>query len=411
MSDSLAPALVIGAGPAGLMAADTLLASGLPVLLAEAKPSPARKLLMAGKTGLNITRMEPIAPFISRYGQAADWLGPILAGFGPQEVVAWAQAQGQDVFTGSSGKVFPRAMKASPLLRHWLGDLRARGLDLRLRWRWIGLSAGDFVFDTPDGWRLVRPACTVLAMGGKSWSRLGSDGSWQPILSEKFVQITPFEPANMGFLIGWSAHMKPHFGSPVKNLRLRAGPCSNRGEIVLTSRGIEGGGLYPLSRSLRQGARLTLDLFPDLDETRLQRRLAARPARESSTARLRKALRVDPARMALILECAHPLPRDSQSLAALLKSLPVPLEGPAPLDEAISVAGGISKEALTDELMLKALPGVFAAGEMIDWEAPTGGYLLTACLATGKHAASAAARWSRVQRAQGNTGKDQSIAS
>ncbi len=410
MRNTSATALVIGAGPAGLMAADTLLARGIPVMVAETKPTPARKFLMAGKSGLNITRREPLERFLSRYEDAADWLAPILARFGPQDVMAWAQRHGQEVFTGSSGKVFPKAMKASPLLRNWLNDLRARGLDLRLRWRWTGFQEDGFVFETPDGSRHVRPVCTVLAMGGKSWSRLGSDGAWSPLLAEKSVQITPFEPANMGFVIGWSAHMQPHFGSPVKNLRLVAGSRSNRGEIVITSRGIEGGGLYPLSRQLRQGAQLRIDLFPDLSVAQLRDRLSARPMRESSTARLRKALRVDQARMALILELARPLPRHPEELASILKALPVPLERPAPIDEAISVAGGISRNALDANLMLKALPGVFAAGEMLDWEAPTGGYLLTACLATGQYAGAAAARWSITHRTQTHPGDNQPVA-
>lgn len=410
MRNTGAKALVIGAGPAGLMATDTLLARGIPVMVAEAKPTPARKLLMAGKSGLNITRREPFERFLSHYEDAADWLTPILAQFGPQDVMAWAQKHGQEVFTGSSGKVFPEAMKASPLLRNWLNDLRARGLDLRLRWRWAGFHEDGFVFETPDGPRHVRPACTVLAMGGKSWSRLGSDGAWSPLLAKKSVQITPFEPANMGFVIGWSAHMQPHFGSPIKNLRLVAGSRSNRGEIVITSCGIEGGGLYPLSRLLRQGAQLRIDLFPDLSVAQLQDRLSARPMRESSTARLRKALRVDQARMALILELARPLPRHPEQLASILKALPVPLERPAPIDEAISVAGGISRNALDANLMLKALPGVFAAGEMLDWEAPTGGYLLTACLATGQYAGAAAARWSITRRTQTHAGDNKSIA-
>ena len=406
MTENSAAALVIGAGPAGLMAADTLLSFGIPVTLVEAKPTPARKFLMAGKSGLNITRNEPFDEFLSRYDEASDWLAPMLEKFGPQEVMAWAERHGQEVFTGSSGKVFPRAMKASPLLRHWLDDLRARGLDLRLRWRWTGFRGASFAFETPDGPRNIDPACTVLTMGGKSWSRLGSDGAWIPVLTDKSVQITPFEPANMGFLIGWSAHMEPHFGSPIKNLRLLAGSRSNRGEIVITSRGIEGGGLYPLSKVLRRGAQLALDLFPDTSADQLRHRLSTRPARESSTARLRKALRIAPARIALILECAHPLPRDPTALASLLKALPVPIDRPAPMDEAISVAGGISRDALDSNLMLKALPGVFAAGEMLDWEAPTGGYLLTACLATGRHAGAAAAHWSLARRASNEPGDD-----
>lgn len=398
MNNSQSPAVVIGGGPAGLMAADALLAAGFPVILAEAKPSPARKLLMAGKSGLNLTKDEPLERFIENYEDAAQWLAPVIARFGPIETMRWAEGHGQEIFTGSSGRVFPRAMKASPLLRHWLNDLSARGLILHLRWRWVGFRGEALVFETPKGEELLNPAVTVLALGGKSWSRLGSDGAWLPLLEKKGIKITHFAPSNMGFRIEWSAHMQPHFGAPLKNLRLLAGEQSSRGEIVITSRGIEGGGLYPLAKALRAGASLVIDFFPDLDETRLSTRLAARPPRESSTARLRKALRLDPARLAMILECARPLPRDPAQLAALLKAFPVPLGPPNPIDEAISVAGGISHSALNDDLMLKALPGIFAAGEMLDWEAPTGGYLLTACLATGFHAGTAAARWSAAQR-------------
>lgn len=405
------PALVIGAGPAGLMAADALLAAGIPVLVAEAKPSPARKFLMAGKSGLNLTRDEPIDTFLTRYGAAAEWLAPLIRRFGPPEVMAWARRHGQDVFTGSTGRVFPRAMKASPLLRYWLRDLEARGLELRRRWRWTGLRDGAMLFSTMQGERMVQPRCTVLALGGKSWQRLGSDGTWAPILAESSVDIAPFEPANMGFRISWSKHLERHFGAPIKNLRLHAAGQSSRGEIVITSRGIEGGGLYSLSGSLRNGAPLRLDLFPDTPYTRLRDKLVSRPQRETSSTRLRKALRLDPARIALILECAHPLPRDPSQLASLLKALPVPLGAAAPIDEAISVAGGITRKAFDDNLMLKALPGVFVAGEMLDWEAPTGGYLLTACLATGLHAGEAAARWSTGRGlGQRQTGDDQTLA-
>ena len=394
MNTEKVPALVIGAGPAGLMAADAILAAGIPVILAEAMPSPARKLLMAGKSGLNLTRNEPHQRFVTHYGEAAAWLAPLIRRFGPQDVMAWARSHDQEVFTGSTGRVFPRIMKASPLLRHWLQDLRMRGMAMRLRWRWIGLNGSAFLFDTPAGKRTLEPRCTVLALGGKSWKRLGSDGAWAPILAARTVPISPFEPANMGFRVAWSKHMQPHFGAPIKNLLLHADGQRNRGEIVITSRGIEGGGLYPLSRALRGGAALKLDLFPDLDETRLRQRIAARPPGETSSARLRKALRLDPARLALIHECARPLPRDVCQLALLLKGLPVPIGAPAPIDEAISVAGGIASRGFDDNLMLNALPGVFAAGEMLDWEAPTGGYLLTACLATGLHAGQSAARWS-----------------
>ncbi|MCW1931250.1 TIGR03862 family flavoprotein [Pararhodobacter zhoushanensis] len=381
-------ALVIGAGPAGLMAADRLLAAGFSVLLAEAKPSPGRKLLMAGKSGLNLSKAETAERFLSVYAEAEDWLRPMLAVFGPDQVQDWARGLGQEVFTGSSGRVFPKAMKASPLLRAWLGDLSARGLDLRTRWRWVGGTS----FATPEGVQQVLPKVTVLAMGGASWARLGSDGAWSSALAGKGIALAPFQPANMGFLVNWSPHMAKQFGQPLKSIALIAGTQRVRGEAVISARGIEGGGIYAVSRALREGAALFLDLFPDRDGAALAEKIAARPKGETLVTTLKK-LGLSGASLALALECARPFPAEAPARAALLKALPVPLTGPRPMDEAISTAGGIARAALTDDLMLRQWPGVFAAGEMLDWEAPTGGYLLTACLATGRWAGDAAARF------------------
>ncbi|MCB1389357.1 MAG: TIGR03862 family flavoprotein [Rhodobacteraceae bacterium] len=383
-------ALVVGAGPAGLMAADRLLAAGCTVLLAEAKPSPARKLLMAGKSGLNITKDESFDTFLDAYAEAAEWLRPMLTAFGPQQVQEWAQALGQEVFTGSSGRVFPRSMKASPLLRHWMTDLATRGLTLRTRWRWTG----DGTFDTPDGPARVNSAATVLALGGASWSRLGSDGRWAGTLAAQGVTLAPFRPANMGFDVRWSAHMNAHFGQPLKNIALIAGAQRVRGEAVISAKGIEGGGIYAVSRAIREGAALQLDLFPDISTEVLVRRLSDRPRGESTVNTLRK-LGLADARLALALECARPFPVGADDRARMLKNLPVPTTGPRPMDEAISTAGGIPRSELTDDLMLRKLPGTFAAGEMLDWEAPTGGYLLTASLATGRWAGDAAAQFIR----------------
>lgn len=382
-------ALVIGAGPAGLMAAEALATAGRQVLVCEAKPSPARKFLMAGKSGLNLTKDEPPAAFAARFD--ADWLAPVLAGFGPAEVMDWARGLGQEVFTGSSGRVFPVAMKASPLLRAWLARLGGAGVELRTRWRWAGFEDQALAFDTPEGRQTVRPAVTVLALGGASWPRLGSDAAWVPWLSAKGVTVAPFRPANMGFGVAWSDHMTRHFGEPVKGAALVAGAQRERGEFVVTARGIEGGGVYAVSRALREGAALTLDLAPNRSLAEVAGRLAKGPGKETVANWLRKVLKLDPVKIALLQEWGRPLPRGDR-LARLIKALPVRHAGPGPISEAISSAGGIARDSLTDGLELKALPGIFAAGEMLDWEAPTGGYLLTACLATGLWAGRAAAR-------------------
>lgn len=382
-------ALVIGAGPAGLMAAEELARAGRSVTIAEAKPSPARKLLMAGKSGLNLTRREPLAEFLGHYD--APLLEPIVSAFGPEEVIAWAEGLAVEVFTGSTGRVFPRAMKASPLLRAWLARLAGLGVTLRTGWRWTGFEGDGLAFDTPGGRRIETPQRTVLALGGASWPRLGSDAAWVPWLAAKGVGIAPFVGSNMGWRIDWSPHMARHFGQPVKAVALSAGGIAGRGEFVLTERGIEGGGIYALTRPLRNGAALTLDLAPDLEEAEVARRLARVPAKDSIANRLRKALGLGPVQIALAQEWGRPLPAEHLALARCLKALPVPLEGPRPMAEAISTAGGIAASALASSLEIRALPGMFAAGEMLDWDAPTGGYLLTACLATGRWAGRAAA--------------------
>jgi len=381
-------ALVIGAGPAGLMAAQVLAASGRQVVICDAKPSPARKFLMAGKSGLNLMNAAPLDQQIDQYGGAGEWLAPVLRAFGPDQIRDWANELGADLFTGSSGRVFPRVMKASPLLRAWLARLDIAGVSLRRGWRWQG---GAFDFVTPQGPRHLVPETCVLALGGASWARLGSDGRWADDLAARGVPLAPFQPANMGFIVQWSRHMRAHFGAPIKGAQLHAGRESVRAEFVISARGIEGGGIYALSRPLRDGAALVLDLFPDRTVPDIAGRLAAQPPKLSAANRLRKALGLSGARLALVHEIARPLPTDATDLARCLKALPIPLQGPRPLDEAISTAGGIRRSALTDGLELRNWPNVYAAGEMLDWEAPTGGYLLTACLATGhwagRHAA------------------------
>ena len=385
-------ALVIGGGPAGLAAAEVLSAAGHDVVLCEAKPSVGRKFLMAGKSGLNLTKAEATDRFTAAYGGAADWLAPMLAACGPQAVSDWAEGLGQPVFTGSTGRVFPVAMKASPLLRAWLARLGQAGVAVRTRWRWTGWDGPAATFETPEGPARLTADATVLALGGASWARLGSDGAWADRLAASGVPLAAFAPSNVGLSVRWSDHMAQHFGAPVKAAALRAGGAVSRGEFTISVRGLEGAGVYALTPPLRAGAALTLDLVPDLTADRAAARLA-RTGKASVSNRLRKALRLTPAAIALAQEWGRPLPADAQALAAALKALPVRHDGLRPMDEAISTAGGIRRDGLTDDLMLTARPGVFAAGEMLDWEAPTGGYLLTACLATGRHAGRAAADW------------------
>ncbi len=360
------------------MAADELSSAGHSVLLAEAKPSVARKFLMAGKSGLNLTKDEPISDFLDAYSEAAPFLRAMLLSFGPDQVKAWAAGLGEEVFTGSSGRVFPVSMKASPLLRAWLRRLKAQGVDIRTRWRWTG-GIRTPRFATPDGSVTLGPEVVILACGGGSWARLGSDGAWADFLDPS--TIAPFRPANMGFHVNWSPYMAAHFGKPVKNVILSAGASSVRAEFVVSARGIEGGGIYAVSRAMREGAPLFLDLAPDLGLDQIRQKLSSSP-KQSMSNRLRKLLS-DPVKQALVLECARPMPSDP---ASLVKKLPLTVLGPYPLDEAISTAGGLRLYALDENLMLTSAPGVFAAGEMLDWEAPTGGYLLTASLATGKWA-------------------------
>lgn len=382
-------AVVIGAGPAGLMAAEELARAGRKVLVCEAKSSPARKFLMAGKSGLNVTKDQGLDVFLAAY-DCPQALRPMLQTFGPEDVKAFCRALGQEVFTGSSGRVFPVAMKGSPLLRAWLLRLAGMGVDLRARWRWVGFENRSFVFDTPAGRQILTPGVTVLALGGASWSRLGADAAWVPWLEAEGVKVTPWQPANMGFAVEWSPHIARHFGAAVKGAALLVGGCRERGEFVISAKGLEGGGIYAISRDLRQGMALAIDLMPDVGLTEVAARLARMRLGETLANRLRK-LGLAPAAAALVMEWGRGL-----DLAPAIKHLPARLTGPRPLDEAISVAGGVAWEGLTEGLELKALPGVFVAGEMMDWEAPTGGYLLTASWATGRWAGRAAA-----QRAMG----------
>ena len=391
-------AAVLGAGPAGLMAAETLGAAGHAVRVFDRMPSPARKLLMAGRGGLNLTHSEPLDAFLPRYAGAEAVLAPAIRAFSPEALVAWASALGQDTFTGSSGRIFPRALKASPLLRAWLARLDGLGVQVLPRHEWRGFTPDCALrLDTPQGEKTIRPAATVLAMGGASWPRLGSDGAWAGQLPG--VEVTPFRPANMGFRIGWSAVFRDRFqGTPLKRIALRFGERSVRGEAVVTAQGIEGGAVYALSALLRDAiardsdATLLLDLRPDLGLDDLTSRLDAPRRGQSLSTFLRKAAGLPPVAIGLVQEALHNGAAGT-ALAELVKAVPLRLLAPQGLDRAISSAGGIALAELDGNFMLRARPGLFAAGEMLDWEAPTGGYLLQACMATGRAAGLGAVAW------------------
>ena len=380
-------AVVIGGGPAGLMAAERLAANGLRVMIADAMPSIGRKFLMAGKSGLNLTKNEPRAAYLRAFGDQPQHIRDCFGAFGPQEVMAWAEGLDQVLFTGSTGRVFPKAMKASPLLRAWLSQLAAQDVQLRTRWRWKGWQGDALCFDTPEGDVQLRPKVTVLALGGASWARLGSDGAWSAHFPK---DVAPFTPANCGLRVPWSAHMARFFGQPVKSVALQAGQRHSRGECVVTESGLEGGGIYPLTPALRNGAPLTIDLLPDWSQDRIAQALQKPRGKASWSNHLRKVLRLDPVRLALLAEFGRPY---SAGIAAATKRLPIGHEGLQPLDQAISTAGGLRFDALTEDLMMKTRPGVFCVGEMLDWEAPTGGYLISGCLALGRMGGDAAARY------------------
>ena len=384
--------LVVGAGPAGLMAAEQAAQAGMRVAVAEAMPSPARKFLMAGKSGLNLTKAEKPEAFL-QYFDAISSLKPILSEFGPDEVIGFAEGLGQEVFTGSTGRVFPTRMKASPLLRAWLARLDALGVVLLRRHRWIGplTPHTQHLFETPKGKVPLTAGALILALGGASWARLGSDGAWQRAVAAAGLPIAAMQASNVGMQRAWSAHMQPFFGQPVKNVELTVAGQRSRGEFVITQSGVEGGAIYALGRMLRQTPLAQIDFAPQLSVQVLRAMISNRKPKDSLGNFLRKSIKLDATKRALLFELTRPMPRDTEGLVTAIKAAPLPLAGSCPIDEAISTAGGLSWEALTAKLMLKDVPGVFCAGEMLDWDAPTGGYLITACLATGRWAGRAAA--------------------
>jgi len=393
-------AAIIGGGPAGLMAAEALTARGFKVDLYDAMPSLGRKFLMAGKSGLNLTHAEPFDAFLTRFGITGKRLSPMLRAFPPGTIQAWAKGLGIETFVGSSRRVFPKDFKAAPLLRAWLRRLRANGLTVHTRHKWTGWNAdGALTFTTPAGEVTINAEATVLALGGASWPKLGSDAAWVPLLEERGVTLRPLMPANCGFDVDWSAHILEHFeGQPVKNARLKFHGETASGEFVITKTGIEGGPVYALSSKLLRAitskgqATVTIDLTPDLSLETVTQRLSRPRDKKTMATHLKRTLHISGVKAGLLREGTDKDTfADPAKLAATIKALPITLLRPRPIAEAISCSGGVRWDQMDDGLQLKALPGVYVAGEMLDWDAPTGGYLLSACMATGHWAGEAVA--------------------
>ena len=397
---------VIGAGPAGLMAAEVLASGGAGVTVYDRMPSVGRKFLLAGRGGLNLTHSEDREHLLARYGAAEPHLRAAIAAFPPERLRAWSEALGQPTFVGSSGRVFPAAFKTSPLLRAWLRKLDGMGVAFRLRHHWIGwVDDGGLLFDGPEGCASVAAAATVLALGGASWPRLGSDGGWADMLATAGIAVTPLRPANCGFVVGWSEMFRTRFeGQPLKRIELSFGGRTVRGEAIITASGLEGGGIYALSAPLRDAIAangetvLHVALRPDLSAVALKQRLDAPRKKQSLSNVLRKAVSLSPAAIGLLHEVtvasgARLSALTPAVLADLINAVPIRVTATAPFATAISTAGGIAFDALDETFMLRRHPGIFAAGEMLDWEAPTGGYLLQAAFATGAAAGQGALKW------------------
>ncbi len=407
MNERAPKAVVIGGGPAGLMAAEVLAAGGARVDVYDSMPSLGRKFLMAGKGGLNLTHSEAHQPFLARYGARRPNIEPLLNVFGPDALREWAHGLGVETFVGSSGRVFPTGLKAAPLLRKWLHHLREAGVSIHVRHRWLGWSEdGALRFATPHGEHSAQADVVILALGGGSWARLGSDAAWVPLLEQRGIRVVPLQPANCGFDIGWSERFRSRFaGQPLKSVVASftdsAGVTHRRqGECIITDTGIEGGLVYALSAPLRDeitakgAAVIHLDLLPGREPSRVLEEIAHPRGAKSLSTHLQSRLGIKGVKAGLLREA---VPKkdfaDLARLAAALKALPLRLVATRPMDEAISTAGGLAFEALDQQLMIRAVPGVFCAGEMLDWEAPTGGYLLTACFASGRAAGAGALAW------------------
>ncbi len=396
---------VIGAGPAGLMAAEVLAQEGVAVTVYDHMPAPGRKFLLAGRGGLNLTHSEDLPRFLSRYGSAEPHLRRAIEAFPPAALIAWCEGLGQPTFVGTSGRVFPRAMKASPLLRAWLARLGSLNVIFKPRHRWAGWEDGRLLFDTPGGRVAAEARATILALGGASWPRLGSDGHWTAIFAEAGIAVSPLKPSNCGFAAEFSDLFLTRFeGQPLKGAEFGFVGAKVRGEAVVTKTGLEGGAIYALSPKLRDaierdgGAVLTIDLRPGVRLSALEAALSRPREKQSLSTFLRKAAKLAPVGVGLLHEAAR---RDGKplnaatpaSLAALIKCVPVRLTAPAPIERAISTAGGVAFDEIDERFMLRRKPGVFVAGEMLDWEAPTGGYLLQGCFSTGVAAARGALAW------------------
>jgi uncharacterized flavoprotein (TIGR03862 family) len=411
---------IIGGGPAGLMAAEVISAHGVKVDVYDSMPSVGRKLLMAGKSGLNITHSDPFDVFVSRYGKRSKNIEPLLKVFGADQLREWVHSLGINTFIGTSGRVFPMGMKASPILRAWLTRLNASNVTLHLRHKLTTLrpagltmsdnpsnpTCGTVGFRTPDGEVTVKPDAVVLALGGGSWSRLGSDGAWVSMLSQLGVKVEALRPSNCGFDVAWSEHFREKYdGHPIKSVILSFGEFRRQGEFIVTKEGVQGGLIYTASAMLRDEieangkATILLDLKPDRTLDWLKEKLSRPQGKRSLASYLEKSLGLHSVKAGLLREFVSKEDfTDGERLAGFIKALPVPLIAPRPLDEAISSAGGVTFESLDEHLMLKNMPGVFCAGEMLDWEAPTGGYLLTACFSSGYAAGNGVLKWLNLNR-------------